>query len=168
MKRWQKLMKRWQKLMKPRRIWFKPVLCFFYSLVFLLNSLEFDISEDPVAQIPFFSTRNCYGGVSYLEPSNLIFLICYWVLWWSGWSAEWEGFLYLVGSSNNRAPPPTTSLFSAIFTDNDEFFDGPVVRLSGAAYLSCEFRHRLIKPWDLMHPPGSGYWFCFLKGMQFL
>ena len=56
--------------MKHRKTWFRPVLCFFNSLVFILNSLEFDILEDPVTQIPLFLTRNCYGGVSYLELST--------------------------------------------------------------------------------------------------
>ena len=61
--------------------------------------------------------------MSYLEPSILIFLVCYWVFWWSGWSVEWKEFLYLANSSNNWEPPPTISLFSAMSSANRKLSD---------------------------------------------
>ena len=49
-------------------------------------------------------------------------------------------YLSLANLSNNQVPPLTISLFPAIFTDNNEFFDDLIVRVSGAAYF-C------FKPW---------------------
>ena len=85
--------------------------------------------------------------VSYLEPSNLIFSF---VIKFSddliglalGLGVVMRLF-YLVKSSNNRAPSPTTSLFSAMSSDNGELSDAPVVHALGLAIV---IRLSLLKP----------------------
>ena len=98
-------------------------ICFLF-----LNALKFDISEDPVAQIPLFLTRNYYRGwaiLSFPTSSSLFCVIEFFdtLIWLTLDLGVVVQLFYLINLSNNRVPPPTTSLFSAISADNGKLSD---------------------------------------------
>ena len=120
------------------------LLFFIHCLLLILSKL----TQEPSCRNLIVFDLQLLWKVSYLEPSNLIFSFVI------EFSDDLIGLAlglgvvmrlsYLVKSSNNRAPSPTTSSFSAMSSDNGELSDNLVGHVLGLAVV---VRLSLLKPW---------------------